>query len=467
MPASNVSRTRTDWVSKRTRTRARMLAALNPSAASPWLQAPHAQTKPASRRPALASPQSQPVVLPQPLRNESTQPDTERRLRMRTLAATVASMSTLQARQALHKQAKANLERWQAAAAPAAAAATATGPVLILKQMDTLDLAKKLTVAYGTTFAVLNMANGSVFGGGYLSGSAAQEENMFRRTDCHFSARLNELVPTCFPGAGLRYNRETSDLINANAASRVYISTDAAHTRLKPRICIRGPEVYTDRDLGYPQLPDHEVFGFYELRSAAEDLTGRLHTSTAKLKAEMRRRIRAQLDTLVAWKVRHVVLSAFGCGAFLHSATDVALAYADLLSEYAPHFDVVAFGIYYAGWGKNNFDEFAAAFRSHPTLGACYHGDTPATLAPAPEPESEPESEAETELNELDADWACDVHDPWGSDDEERYYDGPAPRHDPSPRVHCYGDEAAYEMYAEQEDSQESLTNGLDNMMYL
>ena len=86
MPASNAPLARADCVRARTRSRARMLAALNPSAASPWLQAPHSQTKPAPLRSAWSQPR--PPVIPQPLRNESAQPDAERRMRMRTLAAT-------------------------------------------------------------------------------------------------------------------------------------------------------------------------------------------------------------------------------------------------------------------------------------------------------------------------------------------------------------------------------------------
>lgn len=39
-----------------------------------------------------------------------------------------------------------------------------------------------------------------------------------------------------------------------------------------PRVCIRGPEDGNRQDLGYPFLPEDEVFPFYELRAAAMDL---------------------------------------------------------------------------------------------------------------------------------------------------------------------------------------------------
>ena len=45
----------------------------------------------------------------------------------------------------------------------------------------------------GTLFASLNMANAYGPGGGYTHGMVAQEENMFRRTDCHFSLRREDI----------------------------------------------------------------------------------------------------------------------------------------------------------------------------------------------------------------------------------------------------------------------------------
>ena len=44
-------------------------------------------------------------------------------------------------------------------------------------------------------------------------------------------------------------------------------------------------------------------------------------------RAETRKRVAAQLDTLIEQGVRHVVLSAFGCGAFRNPADEVAAVY--------------------------------------------------------------------------------------------------------------------------------------------
>ncbi|HMQ21561.1 MAG TPA: DUF2263 domain-containing protein, partial [Planctomycetota bacterium] len=54
------------------------------------------------------------------------------------------------------------------------------------------DVTLNVTKAYGERFAVLNMANAYVPGGAYVEGAIAQEENMFRRTDCHLRIDPNE-----------------------------------------------------------------------------------------------------------------------------------------------------------------------------------------------------------------------------------------------------------------------------------
>jgi len=108
----------------------------------------------------------------------------------------------------------------------------------------------------------------------------------------------------------------------------------------------------------YAWLADDEVFPFFELRAAAEDLRdGRAFDGV-----EMRKRIAAQLDTLRAHDVRHAVLGAFGCGAFRNPAHEVAAIYRDELSARAGAFDVIAFAIFSAGYGPDNYTPFAAVF---------------------------------------------------------------------------------------------------------
>ena len=199
--------------------------------------------------------------------------------------------------------------------------------------------------AHGRRFAVLNMGNAYSPGGAYVEGTAAQEENMFRRTDCHFEIGPDEMDP-----ATDRYLPAMSALLSA-ADGRVYLDTD------RPRVCIRGPEERGRDDLGYAWLPDDEVFDFFELRAAALDCRHARFDA-----AEARRRIAAQLDTLVAAGARHAVLSAFGCGAFANPASVVANIYREELDLRRADFALVAFAIYDPGYGPDNHAPFARAF---------------------------------------------------------------------------------------------------------
>ena len=138
----------------------------------------------------------------------------------------------------------------------------------------------------------------------------------------------------------------------SGADGRVYLDTAS------PRVCIKGAK---ERDgLGYGLLADEDVFPFFELRSAAVDMRGASQKSYDD--AELRKRIAAQLDTCMAAGVRHVVLSAFGCGAFQNPSPIVAEVYKQEVRKRKEHFDVVAFAIFHAGYGPNNFQPFADAF---------------------------------------------------------------------------------------------------------
>jgi hypothetical protein len=237
--------------------------------------------------------------------------------------------------------AAANLSRWQEEAPQD----DSVGQVRIIAG-DWGEVTHDLTKTYGVCFAVLNMANAYVPGGAYVEGAPAQEENMFRRTDCHFHVNDRE-----YDELRDRYLPEMTQLISARDGS-VYLDADS------PRTCIRGPEDRSREDLGYPWLAGHEVFPFFEMRAAAQDLRGGL----AFNQDEARRRIAAQLDTLRDRGIRHAVLGALGCGAFENPSIKVARIYKEEIYTRRADFVLIAFAIFAAGYGPGNYEPFAKVF---------------------------------------------------------------------------------------------------------
>jgi hypothetical protein len=210
--------------------------------------------------------------------------------------------------------------------------------------------AQEVTKKYGTTFACLNMASKNP-GGHYMGGATAQEENMFRRTNCHFS-----LVPnTEFFTTSRTYTAAMIDLITGKN-NKVYIDIT------NPRICIKSEEIFLNGHVsGYTHFKDHEIFQFYEMRSAAINITR--EGKGLFNEDEMTTRIHAQIQTLIDYKIRHVVFGAFGCGAFHNPPERIACIYRDKLKTVDKDFDVIEFPIFYAGHGDRNFNIFNKAFK--------------------------------------------------------------------------------------------------------
>ena len=60
--------------------------------------------------------------------------------------------------------------------------------------------------------------------------------------------------------------------------------------------------------------------------------------------------------------IRHAVLGAFGCGAFKNPAFEVANFYREEIAKRTGDFSVLAFAIFSAGYGPNNFTPFERTF---------------------------------------------------------------------------------------------------------
>ena len=76
--------------------------------------------------------------------------------------------------------------------------------------------------------------------------------------------------------------------------------------------------------------------------------------------SEMEKRVEAQFATLIAAGIRHAVLSAFGCRAFENDPSDIAWVYKQAVERHRASFTVIAFAIFYAGHGEDNYKIFKA-----------------------------------------------------------------------------------------------------------
>lgn len=264
--------------------------------------------------------------------------DGERRRRVEVLHDTIDKF--VLAGDRYESLAQQNMARW------ASEKPNETSQTLLVIQGDMLECTGMLTRKHGTPFVCLNMANAHYPGGGYTLGCAAQEENMFRRTDVHFSLDSTNIIKE---GRDVVYTDSMSELVSGKQGVN-YISTNQL-------VCIKGKEEYSEPDFGYKLLSDDEIFSFFELRSAAVNVSVR-KKKPADLDILMAERIDAQFAALISRGFRHVVLSAFGCGAFGNDPHMVAWLYRKALVRHKADFDVVAFAIFYAGHGERNYDIF-------------------------------------------------------------------------------------------------------------
>ena len=275
----------------------------------------------------------------------ASRPDWVRRRAV--LRETLQRVSTADPANKYQLLAQANLKRWHDSRTTPFDA----GDGISIIAGDWGEVTHAMTKLHGCCFAALNMANAYVPGGAYVEGAPAQEENMFRRTDCHFSVGPEE-----YDGERNRYHPQMTSLLSAETG-RVYLDTE------NPRVCIRGPEDRSRPDLGYPWLPEAEVFPFFELRSAAQDCrNGALFSAS-----NARQRIAAQLETLMAHGIRHVVFGASGCGAFENPTGQIAMLYREEIEKRRTAFHVIAFAIHQAGYGPDNLTPFRTIFSQSET----------------------------------------------------------------------------------------------------
>ncbi len=298
-----------------------------------------AQCGPAPTLPEFQMPGRDPIPEPSFV---GTQFDGHRHRQRRAVLRDTLARLEGDGRARMHDLARRNLARW---AEGARGRGAAPGLRVRVIASDWGEATLRATMATGICHAALNMANAWLPGGRYIEGTGAQEENLFRRTDCHFTIDDTVRDPRTD-----RYHPTITALLNAEGGR---VMLDAS----RPRVCIRGPEDSARQDLGYALLPEDEVFPFHELRAAAINCARQRFD-----KDEAGRRVKAQLDTLRDAGLTHAILSAFGCGAFMNPPEIVSRLYRTELEKDDRGLREVTFAIFDPGWETGNFKAFEEAF---------------------------------------------------------------------------------------------------------
>lgn len=173
--------------------------------------------------------------------------------------------------------------------------------LVFVAELDCLRACELLKRRHGDdeAVAVLNMANQYTPGGGWKSGCGAQEENLFRRTDL-----MNHLL------SGVEYPLpEFGGAFSANVT--VFRGTEAE---------------------GYPLLDSPFKVNVISVAACVSPpvIGGRLRDDYAE---KTRRKIRMIFFIARETGVRHIVVSAFGCGAFRNPPQHVAELFREVLDD--------------------------------------------------------------------------------------------------------------------------------------
>jgi uncharacterized protein (TIGR02452 family) len=211
---------------------------------------------------------------------------------------------------------------------------------------DSLSAAYRIVERGGRPF-VLNLANAFTPGGGVQEGCRAQEEDLFRSTNC-FEALYPERNPTL--QAQLKGDYEIPET-GAIFTPRVMVMRDSPRGYAWRE---RPFEVAMLASAAYNQRAGH--------RGGAKGT----EYSTAQCGVEegTRKKIQTQLAVAAKEGYTRLVLGAFGCGAFENDRRLVSGIYRELLEgEFFGVFEEVVFAVLGGVWPRTeNFEVFKATF---------------------------------------------------------------------------------------------------------
>jgi len=201
--------------------------------------------------------------------------------------------------------AQTNLEKWKKEKQKDIKLGIGDGHIHV-HEGDTTQITRALTKASGKRFVVLNMANSTYPGGGFLSGCLAQEEVLFRLST--LSAEITAAITVRQENGPLMYSEAMHQLISGYY-DRAFLSPVES--------CI-----VRDYKTGFSFLKKDEITPFRELRIAADSLRPRgpvlylcedikSESTTKLINAADNREVRIYLDSK---NIAHVYMGNYLCG---------------------------------------------------------------------------------------------------------------------------------------------------------
>lgn len=183
-------------------------------------------------------------------------------------------------------------------------------------------LACKDLVDQGFRPALLDMAEQDSPGGGYLDGCGAQEENLFRRSNCMLFLDVDT------PGRDWDYPIPDNGGFFVPGVTVIRGAEKDGYPLLEKPFTI---DVICVAAIKNPRTKRSEKTGGLKLRREAEKLT--------------LEKIRAIFKIALNNGVKELVLCAFGCGAFCNPPEHIAILFRMAITEYWGFFNKIVFAI--------------------------------------------------------------------------------------------------------------------------
>lgn len=230
-----------------------------------------------------------------------------------------------------------------------------------VRRADTLAVAIELTnVPNSDTVGVLNMANATRQGGGFLEGTTAQEEQLCYRTTLINTLKIQyyplpDAWPRNYPGRpklddGTPLENEYSVVYSPAVA--IYRDDQASEYNVY-NTSVRGTEIISVLSVAALNLSKYKTF---DRKSVVYPNNECREIMTEKIKLLLRVAVRR--------KKTRLVLGALGCGVFRNPPEEVAPIFRQLLhdEEFKGYFEHIVFAILPNGEDTRNFDVFAKEF---------------------------------------------------------------------------------------------------------